>query len=275
MFLIVWLIIYPIIFVISASFSNPVQVISGQMWLLPKGFNVKAYKLVFQNADLFIGYRNTIFYAAAGTLICIAITLSGAYPLSRRKLSGKNLIMGFFVFTMFFSGGLIPTFILAKQIGLNNNVAVMLFWGSASVYNMIIARTFLQNTIDETLYEAGSIDGCSDVRAFFQIAVPLCGPILSVLVLFYAVGYWNSYFHALIYVRNHKLYPLQLFLRDILLINMTDSMTDLADQDTSLFLISESVKYAVVVVSSIPMLILYPFLQRFFVKGIMIGAIKG
>jgi putative aldouronate transport system permease protein len=274
-FLIIFLITYPIIFVISASLSNPLEVFAGRMWLFPRGFSTEAYKLVFQNQDIFTGYRNTLFYAVVGTFISIVITLSGAYPLSRKKLFGKNIVMSFFVFTMFFSGGLIPTFMLAKSIGFYNNVAVMLMWGSASVYNMIVARSFMQSTIDETLYEAGEMDGCSDVRAFFSIVLPLCGPILSVLVLFYAVGYWNSYFTALIYLSSRNLYPLQLFLREILLINMTDTMTDMAESDLSKFLLSESVKYAVVVVSSIPMLILYPFMQRFFVKGIMIGALKG
>lgn len=269
------IVIYPILFVISASISSPMEVIAGRMYLWPRGLNTNGYGLVFRNQDIFIGYRNTIFYATAGTLISIAITLSGAYPLSRRKLFGKNVIMSFFVFTMFFSGGLIPTFILAKQLNLYNNVAVMLIWGSASVYNMIVARSFLQNTIDEALFEAAFIDGCSDIRAFFRIVLPLSGPIISVLVLFYAVGYWNSYFNALIYLSRRTLYPLQLFLREILLNNMTESMVDMDESDMSKFLVSESVKFAVVVVSSIPMLILYPFLQRFFIKGIMIGSIKG
>lgn len=268
-------VIYPILFVVSASISNPMEVIAGRMYLWPKGLNINGYGLVFRNQDIFIGYRNTIFYASVGTLISIAITLSGAYPLSRRKLFGKNAIMSFFVFTMFFSGGLIPTFILAKQLNLYNNVTVMLIWGSASVYNMIVARSFLQNTIDEALFEAAFIDGCSDIRAFFRIVLPLSGPIISVLVLFYAVGYWNSYFNALIYLSRRTLYPLQLFLREILLNNMTESMVDMDESDMSKFLVSESVKFAVVVVSSIPMLILYPFLQRFFIKGIMIGSIKG
>lgn len=269
------IVIYPILFVISASISSPMEVIAGRMYFWPRGLNTNGYGLVFRNQDIFIGYRNTIFYATAGTLISIAITLSGAYPLSRRKLFGKNVIMSFFVFTMFFSGGLIPTFILAKQLNLYNNVAVMLIWGSASVYNMIVARSFLQNTIDEALFEAAFIDGCSDIRAFFRIVLPLSGPIISVLVLFYAVGYWNSYFNALIYLSRRTLYPLQLFLREILLNNMTESMVDMDESDMSKFLVSESVKFAVVVVSSIPMLILYPFLQRFFIKGIMIGSIKG
>jgi putative aldouronate transport system permease protein len=268
-------VIYPILFVVSASISNPMEVIAGRMYLWPKGLNINGYGLVFRNQDIFIGYRNTIFYASLGTLISIAITLSGAYPLSRRKLFGKNAIMSFFVFTMFFSGGLIPTFILAKQLNLYNNVTVMLIWGSASVYNMIVARSFLQNTIDEALFEAAFIDGCSDIRAFFRIVLPLSGPIISVLILFYAVGYWNSYFNALIYLSRRTLYPLQLFLREILLNNMTESMVDMDESDMSKFLVSESVKFAVVVVSSIPMLILYPFLQRFFIKGIMIGSIKG
>lgn len=269
------LVTYPIIFVISASISNPADVIAGRMWLWPRGLNWGGYLLVFRNEDIYIGYRNTLLYTVLGTLVSLVITFSGAYPLSRKKLYGRNLLMSYFVFTMFFSGGLIPTFILAKRLGLYNNLAVMILWGSASVYNMIVARSFMQNTIDETLYEAAFIDGCSDVRAFFKIVLPLSGPIISVLVLFYAVGFWNSYFSALIYLSKRSLYPLQIFLRQILLINMTEAMTEMSESDMAKFLVSESVKYAVIVVSSIPMLILYPFLQRFFVKGIMIGSIKG
>ena len=275
MFVYIVIVVYPIIFVTSASFSNPMEVFAGKMWLLPRGFNMEAYKLVFRNNDIFIGYRNTLLYTIVGTFISIVVTMSGAYPMSRKKMYGRNIFMAFFVFTMFFSGGLIPTYMTAKSIGLYNNLWVMVIWGSVSVYNMIVARTFMQNTISEELYEAAAIDNCSDVQAFFKIVLPLCSPIIAVLVLFYAVGYWNSYFNALIYLNNRNLYPLQLFLREILLSSMTDNMTDMSSMDMSKFMVSESVKYAVIIVSIVPMLILYPFMQGFFIKGIMIGSIKG
>ncbi|MCI8622788.1 MAG: carbohydrate ABC transporter permease [Provencibacterium sp.] len=275
--LFVLIILYPLVFVFSASISNPMEVFAGRVWLFPRDIQFEAYKQVFRNNEIFTGYRNTIVYTCLGTLVSIVLTLSAAYPLSRKKMYGRNIIMFYFTFTMFFSGGLIPTYLVVKGMGLYNNLWVMILVGSVSVYNMIVARTFMQNTISDELYEAAEIDGCSDIPAFFKVALPLCAPIIAVLVLFYAVGYWNSYFNALIYLSDRARYPLQLFLREILLINMADSMVDSMemDMDISKFMVSESLKYAVIIVSSIPMLILYPFLQRFFVKGVMIGAIKG
>lgn len=266
---------YPILFVLSASISNPLYVMQGKMWLWPKGLNLEAYRQIFHRSDIFTGYKNTILYTAFGTFFSICLTMSGAYPLSRKKLYGRNVIMSFFVFTMFFSGGLIPTFLVARTLHLYNTIFVMMVWGTVSVYNMIVARTFMQNTISEELYEAAAIDSCSDVKVFFKIVLPLSAPIMAVLVLFYAVGFWNSYFNALIYLSSRNLYTLQLFIREILMMNMTDNMTDSTRIDMTRYLVSESIKYAVIIVSIVPMLILYPFLQRFFVKGIMIGSIKG
>lgn len=268
-------ILYPLVFVLSASISSPVEVFNGNVWLLPKGITFEAYKQVFRNKDIFIGYRNTIIYTVVGTFISILLTMSAAYPLSRKKMYGRGVIMFFFTFTMFFKGGLIPTYLVVKGMGLYDNLAVMVLVGSVSVYNIIVARTFMQNTIPNELYEASEIDGCGDVEAFFKVVLPLSAPILAVLVLFYAVGYWNNYFNGLIYLSSRDRYPLQLFLREILLINMSDSMVDAMEMDLDKLLAQESIKYAVVVVASVPMLVLYPFLQRFFVKGVMIGAIKG
>ena len=270
-----FLTIYPLIFVISASFSSPMEVFAGKMWLLPKGFTTEAYKLVFRNKDIFIGYRNTVLYTAIGTFINVAMTMLGAYPLSRKKMYGRNMFMAYFTFTMFFSGGLIPTYLIIKSLGLYNTFWVMVIPGAVSVYNMIVARTYMQTTISEELYEAASIDGCSDGPAFFRIVLPLSAPIIAVLTLFYAVGHWNSYFNGLIYLGDRNRYPLQLILREILLSNMTGDMTEMLETDINKFLVSESLKYAVIIVSCLPMLVLYPFLQRFFIKGIMIGAIKG
>ena len=268
-------ILYPLLFVLVASVSDPMEIFKGNVWLLPKGFNLDAYKQVFRNKDIFTGYKNTLLYTVVGTLITIIITFSAAYPLSRKKLYGKNKIMGFFLFTMFFSGGMIPTYLIVKKMGLYNSMWAVILVGTVSVYNIIVARTFMQNTIAEELYEAASMDGCGDIRVFFKMVLPLSAPIIAVLVLFYGVNFWNSYFNGLIYLSERSAYPLQLFLREILLNNMADSMMDTAGMDVSAYMLSESLKYAVIIVSSVPMLVLYPFLQKFFVKGVMIGAVKG
>lgn len=274
-FLCVVVILYPLLFVLTASVSDPMEIFQGNVWLWPKGFNLNAYREVFRNQDIFIGYRNTLVYTVVGTFVTIIITLSAAYPLSRKKLYGRNKIMGFFMFTMFFSGGMIPTYLVVNQLGLYNTMWAVILVGTVSVYNIIVARTFMQNTIAEELYEAAAMDGCGDIRVFFRVVLPLSAPILAVLVLFYGVNFWNSYFNGLIYLSDRSSYPLQMFLREILLNNMADSMMDSMGMDISKYLVSESLKYAVIIVSSVPMLVLYPFLQKFFVKGVMIGAVKG
>ena len=219
-------------------------------------------------------YKNTIIYTVLGTAVSLFFTLSAAYPLSRKKLYGRTGLMLLFTFTMFFKGGMIPTYLTVKGLGLYNNIWVMVLMGSLSIYNMIVARTFLQNTIPNEIYEATEMDGANDIQVFFQIVLPLSMPILAVLSLFYAVGIWNNYFTGLIYLKSRSLYPLQLVLREIL-VNDTSDMTDTLEANMNKLLVQESVKYCVIVVSSVPMLVLYPFLQRFFAKGVMIGAIKG
>ncbi|MEG0834660.1 MAG: carbohydrate ABC transporter permease [Oscillospiraceae bacterium] len=268
-------ILYPLVFVLMASISDPMEVFQGKVWLLPKGFNLEAYKQVFRNKDIYIGYRNTLLYTVVGAVVSICITMSAAYPLARKKMYGRNGFMGFFTFTMFFSGGLIPTYLVCRNLGLYNSFWAVILIGSISVYNIIVARTFIQNTIAEDLYEASAIDGCGDIKVFFKVVLPLSAPIIAVLVLFYGVNYWNGYFTGLIYLGERAKYPLQLFLREILLTNMSDSMVDMMETDMSKYMVAESIKYAVIIVSSVPMLVLYPFLQKFFVKGVMIGAVKG
>ena len=266
--------VYPLYIVVVASFSAPLDVISGQVWIWPKGFNVEGYKRIFMNGDMLIGYRNTLVYTVLGTLVSIALTMSAAYPLSRSKLYGRGAIMFLFAFTMFFRGGMIPSYLTLKGLGLYNNLAVMLLFGALSVYNVIVARTFLQNTIPNEVYEATEVDGANDIQTFFKIVLPLSMPILAVLTLFYAVGIWNNYFTGLIYLKDRSRYPLQMFLREIL-VTQADSMSEGLEADMNKMLVQESVKYGAIVVSSVPMIILYPFLQKFFVKGVMIGAIKG
>lgn len=272
--LIMLLTIYPLYIVVISSFSAPMEVISGHVWLLPQGFSAEGYRRVFQNSDIFMSYKNTIIYTVLGTAVSLFFTLSAAYPLSRKKLYGRTGLMLLFTFTMFFKGGMIPTYLTVKGLGLYNNIWVMVLMGSLSIYNMIVARTFLQNTIPNEIYEATEMDGANDIQVFFQIVLPLSMPILAVLSLFYAVGIWNNYFTGLIYLKSRSLYPLQLVLREIL-VNDTSDMTDTLEVNMNKLLVQESVKYCVIVVSSVPMLVLYPFLQRFFAKGVMIGAIKG
>lgn len=272
--LIMLLTIYPLYIVVISSFSAPMEVISGHVWLLPQGFSAEGYRRVFQNSDIFMSYKNTIIYTVLGTAVSLFFTLSAAYPLSRKKLYGRTGLMLLFTFTMFFNGGMIPTYLTVKGLGLYNNIWVMVLMGSLSIYNMIVARTFLQNTIPNEIYEATEMDGANDIQVFFQIVLPLSMPILAVLSLFYAVGIWNNYFTGLIYLKSRSLYPLQLVLREILVTDTSD-MTDTLEANMNKLLVQESVKYCVIVVSSVPMLVLYPFLQRFFAKGVMIGAIKG
>ena len=266
---------YPLIYIVSASFSSTAAVMANRVWLWPVEPSLKGYEAVFNNKDILTGFGNSIFYTLAGTFVNLVVTLAAAYPLSRKKLYGRSKLMGFFLFTMFFSGGMIPTYLMVKNLGLYNTMWAVILVGTVSVYNIIVARTFMQNTIPEELYEAASMDGCGDIRVFFKMVLPLSAPILAVLVLFYGVNFWNSYFNGLIYLSERSAYPLQMFLREILLNNMADSMIDTAGMDISKFMVGESIKYAVIIVSSVPMLVLYPFLQKFFVKGVMIGAVKG
>ncbi|MDF2649055.1 MAG: carbohydrate transporter rane protein 2, family [Paenibacillus sp.] len=270
------LVLYPLVYIVSASFSNPMHVMQGKIWLLPEGFTVQSYIRVFKNVDILVGYKNSLIYMAVGTAVNLVMTILGAYPLSRRDLVGRNFFMGFMTFTMFFSGGLIPTYLVIKSLGLYNSFWVMILPGAISMWNLIIMRTFFQTSIPYELQESAFIDGCSNPRILISIVLPLSAPIIAVTVLFYAVAHWDSYFTALIYLTDKSQYPLQLVLRQILIQNQVqDMMNSGTDSTTDQLMLAEGLKYAVIVVSSVPMLILYPFVQRYFVKGIMVGAIKG
>ena len=271
--------LYPLIYVLSASFSDPVSVTTGKVTLLPVQPTLDGYTTIFQYGPIWLGYRNTLFYTIVGTLINMAVTLPCAYALSRRDFVGRNVLSIFFAFTMFFSGGLIPTYLVVKQLKMLNTVWALLLPTAMSVWNMIIARTYFQNSIPAGLEEAATIDGCSNLKLFFQIILPLSQPIIAVLILYYAVGHWNEYFNALIYLNDQNIYPLQLILRNILLL---DQMFDMMDSDPEarqemmrLLQMKESMKFGIIVLSTLPVMVLYPFLQKFFVKGVMIGAIKG
>ena len=271
--------LYPLIYVLSASFSDPVSVTTGKVTLLPVQPTLDGYATIFQYGPIWLGYRNTLFYTIVGTLINMAVTLPCAYALSRRDFVGRNVLSIFFAFTMFFSGGLIPTYLVVKQLKMLNTVWALLLPTAMSVWNMIIARTYFQNSIPAGLEEAATIDGCSNLKLFFQIILPLSQPIIAVLILYYAVGHWNEYFNALIYLNDQNIYPLQLILRNILLL---DQMFDMMDSDPEarqemmrLLQMKESMKFGIIVLPTLPVMVLYPFLQKFFVKGVMIGAIKG
>jgi putative aldouronate transport system permease protein len=268
--------IYPLVLVLSSSLSNPYEVIQGKVWLFPKGINFRSYQLVFQDKSIMSGYLNTISYTLVGTAINLILTIAGAYPLSRKDLYGRNVVTFFFAVTMFFNGGMIPTYLLIKALHLYNNFWVMILPGAVSMWNLIIMRNYFEHSIPNELLEAAKIDGCSNIGALVRVVLPLSTPIIAVMIIFYGVGHWNAYFHALLYLSDEKKYPLQLVLSEILLKSNTDAMTgggegSAADQQ----LMVESLKYAAIVVASVPVLILYPLLQKYFVKGVMIGAIKG
>lgn len=272
---IVLIVLIPLIFVLAASFSDPDLVIKGKVLLLPKGFTTKAYTMVFENEDIWRGFRNSCLYTIAGTLISVILTILAAYPLSRKELPGRNLFMMLILFTMYFSGGMIPTYLLVKDLGMYNTVWSLLIPAAISTYNLIVAKTFFENSIPGELYESARLDGCGNIAMLYRIVLPLSKAILAVLVLYYAVGIWNAYFDALIYVRDTSLHPLQIVLRNILLLGQTEQMgtNDVGMADK--IKMAEAVKYSAIVVSSIPMLLIYPFVQKYFVKGVMIGAVKG
>lgn len=272
------LVAYPLIYIISASFSSPHATITGKVWLYPVEPSLEGYKAVFRNRDILNGYMNTIFYTVVGTAINVVITVCAAYPLSRRDLRTRNPIMFFFGFTMFFSGGMIPTYILLKQLGMINTPYVMIIPGALSVYNMIITRTFFQSNLSSELLEAAKIDGCSDIKFLIKIAIPLSKAVIAVITLFYAVEHWNAFFNALLYLSSKKLMPLQIVLREILVENTIG-----ADMRNNVNLeemiakegLAELLKYSLIIVASLPVLIIYPFIQKYFVKGVMLGSIKG
>jgi putative aldouronate transport system permease protein len=270
------IVMYPLVFVLSASFSDPQAVLRGEMLLWPKGVNLNSYVKIFQNKDIISGFTNTLVYTSLGTLINLTMTILAAYPLSRKDFVGRNAIMALLVFTMFFSGGLIPTYLLIKNLGMLNTLWVMIIPNAVSIWNIIIMRTFFQQSIPGELQEAATIDGCSNIKILTRIILPLSMPIIAVTILFYAVGHWNAFFNALLYLSDKDKFPLQLILREILIQGQTNDMVKMSTESAIKQQREvEGIKYAVLVVANIPVLALYPFLQRYFVKGVMIGAIKG
>ncbi|HTG68695.1 MAG TPA: carbohydrate ABC transporter permease [Candidatus Udaeobacter sp.] len=270
------LILYPLYFVLIASFSDPNRIFSGEIWLFPKGLTLDGYDRIFKDAMIWIGYGNSLLYAVVGTAISVTLTLLAAYPLARKDFVGRGLFMWFFMFTMFFSGGLIPTYLLIKDLNMLNTIWALVLPGAAGVFNIIIVRTFFQSTIPDEMREAAFIDGCSNTRFFVSMVLPLSKPIIAVMVLYHVVGFWNGFFDAMIYLNEETKFPLQLVLRNILVQNQVNSsmMIDVESYAAKMR-VTELIKYGVIIIASLPLLVLYPFLQRYFVKGVMIGSIKG
>lgn len=268
---------YPLIYVVSASISNPELIVSGKIILFPKEIHFRAYQAVFKSGDILLGYRNTVFYAVVGTVINIVMTTAGSYVLSRQDLYGRTVITFLISFTMFFSGGMIPTYITIKNLGMINTVWAMLLPGAISATNLLIMRNYFQHSVPQEIIEAAYVDGCSNVGTLCRIVLPVSGSIIAVMVIFYFVGHWNAYFSAMIYLNDKKLYPLQVFLREILIQNQLGDMSGGSDtvNQAEMTLLYESLKFAVITVATLPILCVYPFLQRYFVKGVMVGSIKG
>lgn len=270
-------VLYPLIYIISCSFSSGDALMSGKVKLFPVDPTLQSYQAVFKYQSIWTGYRNAVIYAVVGTVISMVLTLFAAYPLSRDDFRGKKIFTIIILFTMMFSGGLIPTYLLVKNLGLMDTIWAVVLPGAVNAYNIIVARTFFANTIPKELQEAAEMDGCSDFRFFIRIVIPLSTPIIAVLSLWVVVGLWNSYFGPMIYLNSQEKYPLQLVLRRILLlsqVNLNQSNIDPEMIRKNQYL-SEMLKYGTIIISTLPLMIIYPFVQKYFVKGVMIGSVKG
>lgn len=273
--LILLLIAYPLYFIIIASFSNPSEVSNGNVWLWPSQFTLDGYKELLRHDSIWMGYWNTILYTVVGTAIGLIVNISAAYSLSRRDLVGRKVITFYFIFTMFFNGGLIPTYFTIRDFHLYDTFWVMVLPFSVMVYNIIVARTFFDSSLPKDLLDAAQIDGCGNLRFFFSIALPLSKAVIAVIALYIAVAQWNSYFGALVYIRSENLKPLQLVVRNILITNqsLVGAGDGLAAQEA--MRLANLMKYAVIIITTVPIMCMYPFVQKYFSQGVMIGAIKG
>lgn len=278
--LILIVVAYPLYFVIIASISDPSAVAGGHVTLFPVGINFSGYAEVFKNEKVVRGFINAIFYTFVGTCINLMVTIPTAYAMSRREFAGKKIVMYFYMVTMFISGGMIPTYLVVKNMHMLDTMWALIVPGALSVYNMIVARTFFESSLPEELFEAARVDGCGHFKFFFKVALPLSKAIIAIMVLYYGIGHWNNYFSALIYMKTETKYPLQLVLRSILVQNEAALAQQVTSQAAQAALqaqreLVELMKYALIIVSSIPVMILYPFVQKHFVKGVMIGSVKG
>ena len=279
--LITLLVLYPLYFCVIASFSAPDQVALGKTMFTIKNFTVEAYSNVLKEKQIWVGYRHTIIYTFFGTIYNLVLTIPIAYAMTKQFLPFRNIISWFFFITMYFSGGMIPSYLLIKDLNLINNPLVLVLGAGVSCYNMIVTRQYFSSTIPQDIYEAANIDGASEIVSFTRIALPLAKPIIAVMALYYGCAHWNNYYNALLYIRDKEYYPLQLVLRGILITNqMAMNSTESLDVETAAYMLykaqlAQTMKYAVVFIASAPLLIVYPFLQKYFTKGMMIGSIKG
>ncbi len=270
------LVAYPIVYIISSSISDPEVVARGGIYLWPVGINFEGYYAVFETDSVLTGYANSFFYAIVGTAFNVIFTLLAAYPLSRREFCGRKTITFLFTFTMMFNGGLIPTYTLVQSLGLIDTRWSLILPTLIGVWNLIITKTFFESTIPKEIYEAAEIDGAGDIRTFFRVVLPVSTPIIAVIVLYYAVNHWNAYFDAMLYIKSAELYPLQIPLRNILIVNsMEMGMLLDAEEMAQQQALAQLLKYSLIVVASLPVMCIYPFVQKYFVKGIMVGSVKG
>lgn len=270
--------IYPLWYCFICALSEPVAVYTGNIILLPKGFTLENFAAVFRTESLVSGFLNTILYAVVGTVIGISATFTAAYPLSRKDLAGRGILMKIYLLPMFISGGLVPTFILVRDLGLYNTIWALVLPGAVGAWNIIVVRTYMISSIPGELQEAAMIDGAGTFRLFFHIILPMCKPILAVMIMFHVVGYWNQYFNALIYLSDESKYPIQLVLRKILIQNNIEDLISSGGVSTGMLeqtIRAEAIKYAAIIVTSVPMLIIYPCFQKFFEKGMVVGSLKG
>lgn len=272
---IILLVLYPMYFILIASISNPSEVSAGNILFLPKGINFKGYKKLAEYSQLWVGYKNTILYTLLGTAVSLVLNIPAAFALSRRELYGRKIFTIVYLIPMFFTGGLIPTYLIVKDFGLLDNFWVMVLPFSVITYYIIVARTFFNNSIPGDLWEAAQLDGCGNLGFFFRIVLPLSKAVIAVIALWTAVGQWNSYFNALIYLRSPELQPLQLVLRNILISNQTIGSMATGAAAVEARQMADLIKYAIIVVSSVPIMCLYPFVQKYFNQGVMLGSLKG
>ena len=266
--------LYPLYYIAIVSVSDGQAVLTGNISFLPVDVTFSSYELVFQEQDIFVSYRNTIFYTVFGTVINLAMTVLCAYPLAQPGLPGKKVIMKFIVFTMFFSGGMIPLYLVIKRLNILNTVWSMLLPSALSTFNMIVTRTFFTG-LPHSLWESANLDGANEFQILWKIILPLSKPIIATMILFYAVGHWNAYFDAMLYLSKKQLYPLQIILRNLVVSGQIDSATTASGGGGDFLAIDTTVKYATVMVATVPILMIYPFVQKYFVKGVMVGSLKG
>jgi ABC-type glycerol-3-phosphate transport system permease component len=266
--------LYPLIFVVSSSFSSPFDLMAGRVWLFPVNVTIEGYKVVLEYGRIWSGFYISLLITVVGTLINLFVTVIAAYPLSRKDLKLRKPILMMFTFTILFSGGLIPTYLLIRNLGLYNSLWALMIPNAMSMFNFMVTRTFFSKNIPDELLESAKLDGCSDFRFLLKIALPLSGAILAVMTLYYAVSHWNAYFSAMLYITDRSKQPLQVVLREILVLNSTEQMMEGTTKAEAMYL-AEQMKYSLIVLASLPLLVAYPFVQRYFVRGVMIGAVRG